>query len=445
MFQFIRELNMIYADEKPGIESIGGRLNLNDFPVYKSFEFIDNSKELKGFIQNNSIKLKTNRKKGHGVLRNRNGSDGFRSSDDSSNGTRYAMSSSSESEGSKGRKKVYLKRDLQDYDSPEMVAFLDDSSYDLFKDILTDKESLCQDEVLTENYELGHYNFSSILNSDSESSDSTKETLERLSCIANELKFIAEDDCKNERHNSKRFLTEEEEKEEDDDDDFNERDDVLIDHHAKTIVHAIHLSEEVKDDDCKNEQHGYRRLIMEDEEDLEGRPVISIDNSVEKIARAIQLIKGVQREGEGALSKPLLSSITAAECSCPTSDAGIQSETSMQGAAEICEQVLETESMSSGPESLRISSDGESLGSSNDADRPSGRIEHSGGSISLPSSNSTASAHSFAFPILATEWPASPVRIKGTGEIRWPASTDPRRQLHRPRRWKALLCCKFVK
>ncbi|KAF2282958.1 hypothetical protein GH714_043275 [Hevea brasiliensis] len=195
---------MIYADEKPGIESIGGRSNLNDFPVYKSFEFIDNSKELKGFIQNNSIKLKTNRKKGHGVLRNRNGSDGFRSSDDSSNGTRYAMSSSSESEGSKGRKKVYLKRDLQDYDSPEMVAFLDDSSYDLFKDILTDKESLCQDEVLTENYELGHYNFSSILNSDSESSDSTKETLERLSCIANELKFIAEDDCKNERHNSKR-------------------------------------------------------------------------------------------------------------------------------------------------------------------------------------------------------------------------------------------------
>ncbi|KAG8639004.1 uncharacterized protein LOC110631145 isoform X2 [Manihot esculenta] len=407
MFQFIRELNMIYADENPGTES---RLNLNDLPVYKSFEFIDNSGEPKGLIQDQNLRIKPNRKKQHGVLRNRKGSDGFRSSDDSS---RYAKSSIGESEGSMGRKKVYLKKDLHDYDSPEMVCFLDDSSYDFIKDILTETEPLSQDKYLTENYELDHCNFSSTVNSDSESSDSTQETLERLSCIANELKFIAEDDCKNERHNSKRFLTDEDGLDKGDDD-------VMIDHPAKNIVHVIHLSEEVKDDDCENEQHGCRRLTMGDEEGFQGRRAISIDHSVEDIVRTIQLIKGVQMEEEGALSNPN------------------------------CKQVLENDSLSSCPESLRISSDKESLASSIEADRPSDQIEnsgssiieHSGGSISLTSSNSTASTRSFAFPVLTTEWPASPVRMRGGDETLRQASADHRRRMHRPRRWKALFCCK---
>ncbi|XP_068642683.1 uncharacterized protein [Aristolochia californica] len=63
----------------------------------------------------------------------------------------------------------------------------------------------------------------------------------------------------------------------------------------------------------------------------------------------------------------------------------------------------------------------------------SGHIPYSG-SISLRSDSSTASARSFAFPILHSEWNSSPVRM---------AKAD-RRHLRKHRGWRvAFFCCRF--
>ncbi|PKA46331.1 hypothetical protein AXF42_Ash020855 [Apostasia shenzhenica] len=56
------------------------------------------------------------------------------------------------------------------------------------------------------------------------------------------------------------------------------------------------------------------------------------------------------------------------------------------------------------------------------------------GSISIRSDSSTTSAHSFAFPVLHSEWSSSPVKM---------AKPD-RRHLRKQRGWRtALICCKF--
>ncbi|MCL7033991.1 hypothetical protein MKW94_015953 [Papaver nudicaule] len=63
----------------------------------------------------------------------------------------------------------------------------------------------------------------------------------------------------------------------------------------------------------------------------------------------------------------------------------------------------------------------------------SGRIAYSG-SISLRSDSSTTSTRSFAFPILQSDWPTSPVRM---------AKAD-RRHYRKHQRWKfSLACCRF--
>lgn len=246
-----------------GIESIAGRSNLNDFPVYESFEFVENSQELKELSKNQYSELKTNRKKELGEFRNRKGPDSHRCSEYSSNGEECSKSAT-ESEAD-GRKKVYCKWNPADNDNPDVVAFLDDSSYDLFKDILSDTESISQEDFSIDKYKSDRFNLSSLLNSDSESCDSTKETLERLARIANDLEFMAHDDCINEQPNNfKRFLMEDKEE-------FNEEDDILINHPIKKIVNSIHLYEKGVKNQCGTEQHGDKRLSMKDEEDFQGR------------------------------------------------------------------------------------------------------------------------------------------------------------------------------
>lgn len=74
----------------------------------------------------------------------------------------------------------------------------------------------------------------------------------------------------------------------------------------------------------------------------------------------------------------------------------------MPDAAEDCQQILEPEStMSSNIESFRTSSEGESIASSTEANRPSWPIEKPEGttSISIPSRIRKANAQSFAFPM----------------------------------------------
>lgn len=483
MFQFIRELNMIYAEEKPANGSVSGHIN-TDMPIYKSFEFIDNSQELKRLAKNkktttfehsnrkkNVESVFTSKKGDNKVFKNQEKeANHFMNWENPKNVDGSVKIPTSESEGS--RKKIDHKREMEvDYDMPEMVAFVQESSnYNhLLNDIIMEtQDSINQDEWSNENYELDHYNFSSsIVDSDTESIDSTKETLQRLHCIANELEFITSD-FKNEV---------------DDYEDFDERDDVLIDHSDGKIVHKV-------SNDIENEQNCYEKLTKEDENDFNGRDIVSIQFSAEKIVQAIQLIKEVQEDcnannqqygykrltkeeeehfegrdnmktdnsGEivstvhltkemqkeaAALSNPTLPSTTeAAYYNCPTNDTCESEEETTN--SKNCEQTCKTESLSSTPQMLTSSSP---TLTNQDDDRESsnpssGHLEQSmRSSISL---HSSTSGHSFAFPILTPEWPESPVHIGVNNNKRWRASVN-RRQLQRRPRWRALVCCKFVK
>ncbi|KAK3039782.1 hypothetical protein RJ639_027095 [Escallonia herrerae] len=112
----------------------------------------------------------------------------------------------------------------------------------------------------------------------------------------------------------------------------------------------------------------------------------------------------------------------------------------------VCEKPLDSENMPSYEDgfsgnlsALRQVHRGEGESSFSVAGPASGLITYSGpiaysGSISLRSDSSTTSTRSFAFPILNTEWNASPVRM---------AKAD-RRHFRKHRGWRhGLLCCRF--
>ncbi|EEF47710.1 conserved hypothetical protein [Ricinus communis] len=474
MFQFIRELNRIYDDE-----------NKDDMPVYKSFEFLDNSQELKGFKENeiNNLKL-INAKEEDGVVRNHGGTEGFMESEDPLHRAGFPKCPTNESQEDKGRKKIYVKRDVEDYDMPEMVAFFEDSNYHLFKHISRDNESAFQDDSLIEDYELDRYNLSSILNNDDvESYDSTEATLERLSCITNELQLVAEDVSKNEQHLCRRFWMEDDE---DSEDEIDEIDDALFDCPAETIHLIKHarknkqnskkpIMEDTEDFNgrasvCTDNPaekflySSYKRLTMADEEDFDGTDSVWIDNPTKRILHKIHPIKEIPSK-ESALSNSSSSSATEAEQNyCATSDACLKSEekstnsntetaASKQAAALDCGQVLEAEKPESGMSSESPKTSSQSLinqycDEDSSSDPPSGPIEHSGSipnSGSVRSSSSNTSACSFAFPVLASEWSGSPVKMVNTDKKQWPPTPiAKRKQLKRPPRWRLLVCCKSI-
>ncbi|XP_050220725.1 uncharacterized protein LOC126671068 [Mercurialis annua] len=419
MFRFIRELNMIYADEKDDefkdSDSLYEHLNLHDMPVYKSFEFIDNAHESKGFREKERTSFKLNRNKNQDrIVKNKTESNLFPNPDNPLQ----------ESEGSRARRKVYLKRDLaEDFNMPEMVAFFQDSNYNLFKDIFMESESTSHQDS-----ELDSTNIlSSMLdndNDDSESSDSTTETLARLSCIANELELEAQN---NEQRISRRFSSIE------DEEDFEDAvEDLLMIDHDDT-VHLIKY--EYKDqsemlingndgdfdgsdsDNSEDEllQNGYKRLTMDDEDDFDGGDDDWIDNPADKILRSYH-----QAYKEIPSKEP----------------------------AEDSDQVLETDKPENSRSPERSKSRSQSL-NRRDHDGDSSSIEaddpHSG-PISLKSSSSTASAYSFAFPIMVAEWTGSPAAMVNADRKQWqPTPIVNKKRVRRQSRWRVLACCKTVK
>ncbi|XP_012080434.2 uncharacterized protein LOC105640670 isoform X1 [Jatropha curcas] len=395
MFQFIRELNMIYAIEKPANnESLSSYVH-TDMPIYKAFQFIGDSQDLKVVIdiQKKDFEHKKRKKEeivDRKVSTKKEQESKFMAWENPVNCEGSVNSTTSESEG---KEKIYFRKEMEEKDNnyhniPEMVAFIQESNSDsLLKDIIMDDDSVDQAECsLNENYGLEQYNLSSsILNYDTESNDSIKETLERLQSIANELDFVT-CDFKNE------VEVEEEEEEEED---FDERDDVWIDHtdnkieqlienqdfkrrdeglvqySAEKLVEAIQLIKELQDD-CNIHQCGSKKSTEKEPADIKERNDIH------------------QTKEEEALPNSLLScSNEAADNNCPTNDA--------------CESEEET---------------------------------------IISSLNSSNSAHSFAFPVLASEGAESPmwIGIVNNGK-QWQATAN-RRHWHRPRRWRSLVCCK---
>ena len=166
-------------------------------PHYKSFKFIDNSREMRGLEGDKGTALELHRQKGEAVARNQPGVDAFMDWVNPVHGTEYPTSLS-ELEESRGRRKIYIKSNAMDSDMPEMVAFFQDSTYHFVKDIFMNGEVHCEDICSIENCQLDHNSISSILNFDVESSSaSTVGTQDSVPSISNESKYVADDDCHN--------------------------------------------------------------------------------------------------------------------------------------------------------------------------------------------------------------------------------------------------------
>jgi hypothetical protein len=204
-------------------------------PHYKSFKFIDNSREIRGLEGDKGTALELHRQKGEAVARNQPGVDAFMAWVNPVRGTEYPTSLS-ELEESRGRRKIYIKSNVMDSDMPEMVAFFQDSNYHFVKDIFMDGEVHCKDICSVENCQLDHNSISSILNFDVEScSASTVGTQDSVPSISNESKYVEDDDCHNlliNQHGSRMSMK-----------DFDGQEYVLVEKN----VHGSHMVKKVSD------------------------------------------------------------------------------------------------------------------------------------------------------------------------------------------------------
>ncbi|KAL9375060.1 hypothetical protein Peur_031939 [Populus x canadensis] len=188
---------MEYVDERQAGESTCGCSTMASKPHYKSFKFIDNSRELRGLEGDKGTALELHRQKGEAVARNQPGVDAFMAWVNPVHGTEYPTSLS-ELEESRGRRKIYIKSNVMDSDMPEMVAFFQDSNYHFVKDIFMDGEVYCKDICSVENCQLDHNSISSILNFNVEScSASTVGTQDSVPSISNDSEYVEDVDCHN--------------------------------------------------------------------------------------------------------------------------------------------------------------------------------------------------------------------------------------------------------
>lgn len=206
-------------------------------PDYKSFKFIENSQAMRGQKVKKRASSEINRQQEDAVVRNLPGVISVMAWEDPVHGAKYSTSPS-ESEESKGRRKIYIKKNVMNSDMPEMVAFFQDSNYHFVRDIFKDRTLHCEDDCLVENCELDHDSISSILNFVENSSESSLETLGTVSSISNESKLMAEVDCKNDvskQHVSQKLRMEEQKH-------FDRKDYVSI----ENITHETQLLKEVR-------------------------------------------------------------------------------------------------------------------------------------------------------------------------------------------------------
>ncbi|KAJ6293736.1 hypothetical protein OIU76_021906 [Salix suchowensis] len=371
---------MEYVVERRASESTCGCSTMASKPHYKSFKFIDNSQGIRGLEGDKSFALELHRQKGEAVDRNQPGVDACMAWVNPVHGTEYELS---ELEERRGRRKIYIKSKVMDSDMPEMVAFFQDSNYHFVKDIFMngEEEIHCKDICSVENCQLDHNSISSILNFDVESSNaSTVGTQDSVPSISNESKSVADDDC-----------------------------------------HNLSIN-----------QHGSRMPMK----DFDGQEYVFVEKNV----HGSHMVKKVPCKEAVLPNSIVLYTTEAVYYDCPADE--------VADTISITEADFETESMSEPEDGMSgtLTGSSRSLGGENveaessffAGDPPPGLTINSGpiycGSVSPASSGRTASSHSFAFPILPSEWAGSPERM---------ASAD-QGQFQRHPRWRMRFpCCKF--
>ncbi|PON46430.1 18S pre-ribosomal assembly protein gar2-like protein [Parasponia andersonii] len=311
------------------------------------------------------------------------------------------------------RKSHCTKKGSMDYELPELVVFLQESSYHFVKDICIDKEVPCsKGKCLVENCDLDHKIISCIRESDADGkSESTEHTMITMSSISRGSKPTDEDDYSKNRtkqHGSTKSVTE--------DLDSCSRDGISIDQSTKEFVpESLLLVREVQKADLTSSMVS---PTVEKKGDNNNTSSVTIPDEVESgkgschSDLSVATISGTEEPPLGADSHQQ-----------PT-QTGHTNTTSHDD--EISESL--TESIPAHQHCIEESSHLSGLMSHHVSAAPSFR------SVSHRSNSSTTSSRSFAFPILASDWHGSPERM-----------AKPERPELRKSRGKCMsfLCCKF--
>ncbi|XVE54653.1 hypothetical protein DITRI_Ditri03aG0099400 [Diplodiscus trichospermus] len=350
-----------------------------------------------------AFKVKTNtevsRQNGDAGVKN-HGTNNFMAWKNPIQGSPYTASPS-EAERSKEENKVHNTSEIfLASDVPELVVFIQESDYQSVKDIFIDREVPSQSGL---NYKDVSSKFQHEVDSDSKEPG---KTLKIMSSISNEI----EQDFQN----------------------------------------------------YVKKQHALGDFMKDGEEDSNVKDSHLLDKSTGKIIPSMQLVKAFQVEDsvspnhmEPSLAEPIDENGHLSEVSsCHEADSGSaihisdSSLTTMVSLQEFsegpeCQQTHKTKRLSGTKDRISRSLTGPSQSFVNQlghGDCGSFAISHlsgpipSSGSISLRSTSSTASNHSFAFPILPSDWNGSPVRMVEADQ------QEPRKH----QSWRtSVLCCKF--
>ena len=101
-----------------------------------------------------------------------------------------------DSKGSEEGKNLYTRKNIMEYELPELDVFIHESSYQFVKDICMDSRVPSQGKCLVENCELDHNSISCILNSEVDSNgELTEETLDTASSASNGSRCSTDKDC----------------------------------------------------------------------------------------------------------------------------------------------------------------------------------------------------------------------------------------------------------
>ncbi|XP_062116841.1 uncharacterized protein LOC133830785 isoform X2 [Humulus lupulus] len=315
-----------------------------------------------------------------------------------------------DSEDSTRRNSHFTRKESMDYELPELVVFLQESSYHFVKDMCIDKKLPCKEKSFVENCELEHKIISCVLESDADrKSKPLEQAMKPLSSsITKESKPTDEDD-----HGDK-----------------------------------------------GTKQHGFTNLVTEG---LDSSPSdgISIHKAIKEIVPELQLV--VQKVQKSALTSPptvdnnkdtsQTSSVTIPKevksgrnsCDSDFSVATIIGAEEPSLGADCHQEPAETEHTTTSheneiSESFTEPSPVHQQYCNEEPTHLAGLMSHhvsastSFRSISLRSSSSATSSRSFAFPILAAEWNGSPEKM-----------VKPEKRQLKKRRGKcfSFLCCKF--
>ena len=191
--------------------------NISYSPVYKSFKFSDNSEGMKkaeddiscleDFCVSNLKSQDCELVPDPLRLEKQNGNTTLIATEDKGDGKDLIeehICAKNGSEDSKTRNSRCAKRGSMDYELPELVVFLQESSYHFVKDICIDKKMHSHGKCLVEDCELDHKIISCILESDVESKrESRVPNVVTLPSISKESKSTADEENNNSNINKK--------------------------------------------------------------------------------------------------------------------------------------------------------------------------------------------------------------------------------------------------